>query len=119
MSLDLRPDVTVRAHGEGTVHAAPPDDVDQHCINTIRTFAMDAVQQANSGHPGTPMALAALAYVLWTRYPKHNPGDPAWPERDRFVLSGEAPRSVERASRPSRAARTSWAEERAVGRRPT
>ena len=86
--LDLRPDVTVRAHGKGTVHAHPPGDLDQLCINTIRTLAMDAVQQANSGHPGTPMGLAALAYVLWTRYLRHNPSDPAWPDRDRFVLSG-------------------------------
>ena len=87
-SLDLRPDVTVRAHGEGKVHAHPPGDLDQLCINTIRTLAMDAVQQANSGHPGTPMGLAALAYVLWTRYLKHNPSDPSWSDRDRFVLSG-------------------------------
>jgi len=85
--LDLRPDVTVHAHGEGIVHAHPPGDLDQLCINTIRTLAMDAVQQANSGHPGTPMGLAPLAYVLWTRYLKHNPQDPSWPDRDRFVLS--------------------------------
>ena len=85
--LDLRPDVTVHAHGEGIVHAHPPGDLDQLCINTIRTLAMDAVQQANSGHPGTPMGLAPLAYVLWTRYLKHNPQDPSWPNRDRFVLS--------------------------------
>ncbi len=85
--LELRPDVTVHAHGEGIVHAHPPDDLDQLCINTIRTLAMDAVQQANSGHPGTPMGLAPLAYVLWTRYLKHDPRDPSWPNRDRFVLS--------------------------------
>ncbi|MEE8347677.1 MAG: transketolase [Dehalococcoidia bacterium] len=85
--VDLRPDVTVHAHGEGIVHAHPADDLDQLCINTIRTLAMDAVQQANSGHPGTPMGLAPLAYVLWTRYLKHNPRDPSWPDRDRFVLS--------------------------------
>ena len=85
--LDLRPDVTVRAHGEGKVRAHPPGDLDQLCINTIRTLAMDAVQQANSGHPGTPMGLAPLAYLLWTRYLRHNPNDPAWPNRDRFVLS--------------------------------
>ena len=86
-SLDLRPDLTVHAHGDGRVHAHPPGDLAQLCINTIRTLAMDAVQQANSGHPGTPMGLAALAYVLWTRYLRHNPSDPAWPNRDRFVLS--------------------------------
>ena len=57
------------------------------CINTIRTLAMDAVQKANSGHPGTPMALAPLAYVLWDRYLKHNPHNPHWPGRDRFILS--------------------------------
>ena len=61
--------------------------LDQLCINTIRTLAMDAVQKANSGHPGTPMALAPLAYVLWTRHLRHNPQDPKWPNRDRFVLS--------------------------------
>jgi transketolase len=71
----------------------PTDDskratrLDELCINTIRTLAMDAVQQANSGHPGTPMALAPLAYVLWDRYLRHNPHNPAWPNRDRFVLS--------------------------------
>jgi transketolase len=57
------------------------------CINTIRTLAMDAVQKANSGHPGTPMALAPLAFVLWDRYLKHNPHNPHWPGRDRFILS--------------------------------
>ena len=61
--------------------------LDELCINTIRTLAMDAVQQANSGHPGTPMALAPLGYVLWTRFLRHNPGNPAWFNRDRFVLS--------------------------------
>ena len=57
------------------------------CINTIRTLAMDAVQKANSGHPGTPMALAPLAFVLWDRCLKHNPRNPHWPGRDRFILS--------------------------------
>ena len=85
--VGLRPDVMVHAHGDGTVHKHPAGDLDQLCINTIRTLAMDAVQQANSGHPGTPMGLASLAYVLWTRYLKHNPRDPSWPNRDRFVLS--------------------------------
>ncbi|HEV2113482.1 MAG TPA: transketolase, partial [Terriglobales bacterium] len=61
--------------------------LDQLCINTIRTLSMDAVQKANSGHPGTPMALAPLAYVLWERYLRHNPRNPDWPNRDRFVLS--------------------------------
>ena len=63
----------------GTLH--------HRAINTIRTLAMDAVQAANSGHPGAPMGAAPLAYALWTRFLRHNPADPAWPDRDRFVLS--------------------------------
>ncbi len=62
-------------------------DIDRLCANTIRGLAMDAVQQANSGHPGMPMGMADAAYVLWTQFLKHNPADPAWPDRDRFVLS--------------------------------
>lgn len=62
-------------------------DLDLLCINTIRTLAMDAVQKANSGHPGTPMALAPLAYVLWGRFLRYNPRNPQWFNRDRFVLS--------------------------------
>jgi transketolase len=65
----------------------PERQLDLLCINTIRTLSMDAVQKANSGHPGTPMALAPLAYVLWERFLHHNPHDPDWPNRDRFVLS--------------------------------
>jgi transketolase len=61
--------------------------LDQLCINTIRMLAVDAVEQAKSGHPGMPMGTAALAYVLWTRFLKHNPANPKWPGRDRFVLS--------------------------------
>jgi transketolase len=61
--------------------------LDALCVNTIRTLAMDAVQQANSGHPGTPMALAPLAYLLYTRTMRHAPEEPTWPDRDRFVLS--------------------------------
>jgi len=61
--------------------------LDELCVNTIRTLSMDAVQKANSGHPGTPMALAPLAYVLYTRVMKHAPSRPDWPDRDRFVLS--------------------------------
>ncbi|MEE9286128.1 MAG: 1-deoxy-D-xylulose-5-phosphate synthase N-terminal domain-containing protein, partial [Dehalococcoidia bacterium] len=87
VDAELRPDVTVRAHGQGAAHARLSDDLDQLCINTIRTLAMDAVQQANSGHPGAPMGLAPLAYVLWTRHLKHHPRDPSWIDRDRFVLS--------------------------------
>lgn len=62
--------------------------IDGLCVNTIRTLAMDAVQAANSGHPGAPMGLAAAAYVLWTWVLKHNPKNPLWVDRDRFVLSG-------------------------------
>ena len=61
--------------------------IDTRCINTIRTLAMDAVQQANSGHPGTPMAMAPVAYALWQRVLRFDPQDPIWPNRDRFVLS--------------------------------
>lgn len=61
--------------------------LDQLCINTIRILSIDGVQKANSGHPGLPMGAAAMAYVLWTRRLKHNPHDPLWPDRDRFVLS--------------------------------
>jgi transketolase len=61
--------------------------LDKLCINTIRTLAMDAVQQANSGHPGTPMAMAPVAYTLWQNFLRFDPDDPTWPNRDRFVLS--------------------------------
>ncbi|MFQ5606020.1 MAG: transketolase [bacterium] len=63
------------------------NELDQLCINTIRTLAIDAIQKANSGHPGAPMALAPAAYVLWTQVLKHNPRNPKWFDRDRFVLS--------------------------------
>jgi transketolase len=62
-------------------------NIDQLSINTIRTLAMDAVQQANSGHPGTPMAMAPVAYCLWQQFLRFDPDDPIWPNRDRFVLS--------------------------------
>src|ERR1041384_8540774 len=62
-------------------------DVDLLSINTIRTLAIDAVQQANSGHPGAPMGLAPVVYELWQRYLRYDPGDPLWANRDRFVLS--------------------------------
>ncbi len=61
--------------------------LDSLCINTIRTLSMDAVQKANSGHPGTPMALAPMAYCLWREFLRYDPEDPIWPNRDRFVLS--------------------------------
>jgi transketolase len=62
-------------------------DIDQLCINTIRTLSIDAIQKANSGHPGTPMALAPVAYTLWQRFLRFDPEEPIWPNRDRFVLS--------------------------------
>src|ERR1051326_6675686 len=68
-------------------HLKNAANLDQLCINTIRTLAMDAVQQANSGHPGTPMALAPVAYTLWQKFLRFDPADPIWPNRDRFVLS--------------------------------
>ena len=62
-------------------------ELDRLCIDAVRVLSMDAVQKANSGHPGTPMALAPLGYLLWTQHLRHNPADPAWADRDRFVLS--------------------------------
>ncbi|HKC51225.1 MAG TPA: transketolase [Myxococcota bacterium] len=64
-----------------------PDSLDQLCVDTIRFLSVDAVQKANSGHPGMPLGAAPMAYVLWSRLLKHNPRNPAWPDRDRFVLS--------------------------------
>jgi transketolase len=64
------------------------DELDTLCANVIRGLAMDAVQQADSGHPGMPMGMASVAHVLWTRFLRHNPVNPKWPNRDRFVLSG-------------------------------
>jgi len=67
--------------------AQSQQSLDRLCIDTIRTLSMDAVQQAESGHPGTPMALAPVVYTLWQRFLRYDPQDPAWPNRDRFVLS--------------------------------
>ena len=72
---------------ESSAVATASSSLDELCINTIRTLAMDGVQKADSGHPGTPMALAPIAYLLFTRHMRHNPADPHWPDRDRFVLS--------------------------------
>src|SRR2546425_1361144 len=69
------------------VHPLTDAELDQVAINTIRTLSIDAVQQAKSGHPGTPMALAPLVYTLWNRVMRFDPQDPIWPNRDRFVLS--------------------------------
>ena len=63
------------------------ESLEQTAINTIRTLAMDAVEAAKSGHPGTPMALAPVAYQLWTRHLRYDPTAPLWPNRDRYVLS--------------------------------
>jgi transketolase len=63
------------------------DDLDRLAVTTMRILAADAVQQANSGHPGLPMGAADMAYVLWTRFLKHHPANPVWPDRDRFILS--------------------------------
>src|SRR5690606_40328647 len=78
------------APAQTAMSAAPkdvPNDLVWRSINTIRALSMGAVEAAKSGHPGTPMALAPAAYVLWHRFLRHNPHDPAWDDRDRFVLS--------------------------------
>ena len=71
----------------GLTVASEKSPLEKLAINTIRTLAMDAVQAANSGHPGTPMAMAPVGYVLWQRFLRFDPDDPIWPNRDRFVLS--------------------------------
>lgn len=68
-------------------HTSTSAELEQLAINAVRVLSMDAVQKADSGHPGTPMALAPLAYALWTRHMRYDPRDPGWPDRDRFVLS--------------------------------
>ncbi len=75
------------AHRPSMLSPIDPSELDRLVINTIKTLAIDAVQKANSGHPGTPMGLAEYGYVLWTRFLKHDPERPDWPDRDRFVLS--------------------------------
>jgi transketolase len=77
----------VMSTARGIVENSTPAQPDQLCVNTIRTLSMDAVQQANSGHPGTPMALAPLVYTIWNRVLRFDPENPIWPNRDRFVLS--------------------------------
>ena len=79
--------LTVTHVAENTKDIKNAGDIDQLTINTIRTLSMDAVQAANSGHPGTPMALAPVAYCLWQRFLRYDPEDPIWPNRDRFILS--------------------------------
>ena len=77
----------LREHAVLLTSAAMCNPLDQLCIDTIRFLSVDAVQQANSGHPGMPLGAAPMAYVLWTRLLKCNPANPDWPDRDRFVLS--------------------------------
>jgi transketolase len=81
MSTSIQPQAKQASSGSAG------DAIDQLCINTIRTLSMDAVQQANSGHPGTPMAMAPVVYTLWQQFLRFDPDDPIWPNRDRFVLS--------------------------------
>ena len=70
------------------MHAPHPfSEVDQRSVDTLRFLSIDAVQKANSGHPGLPLDAAPMAYVLWTRFLKHHPANPQWFDRDRFVLS--------------------------------
>src|SRR5665213_3454129 len=70
-----------------TVTTLTPAQLDQLAINTLRFLSVDAVQKADSGHPGLPLGAAPMAYTLWTRFLRHNPVNPNWPNRDRFVLS--------------------------------
>lgn len=76
-----------RLNQPADVHASESARLDQLCINTLRTLSIDAVQKAKSGHPGTPMGAAPIAYCLWQRFMRYDPADPDWPDRDRFVLS--------------------------------
>jgi transketolase len=80
-------DTAAAPRSETSSSSASGQSLEQLCINAIRVLSMDAVQKADSGHPGTPMALAPLAYVLWTQHLRYNPADPNWLNRDRFVLS--------------------------------
>jgi hypothetical protein len=68
-----------------------PIELDQLCMNTIRMLAADGVEKAKSGHPGMPMGAALMAYVLWSRFLRHNPKNPQWPNRERFMLSAGHP----------------------------
>src|SRR5512144_310621 len=77
----------LRDDSEAELMSTADAGIEQLSINTIRTLAIDTVQKANSGHPGLPLGAAPMAYVLWQRHLKHNPRDPHWPDRDRFVLS--------------------------------
>jgi transketolase len=85
--VNQQSNAAVEARRGPETSATPQSQLDLLSINTIRTLSMDAVQKANSGHPGTPMALAPVAYVLWERFLRHSPRNPDWPNRDRFILS--------------------------------
>ena len=87
ISAEDKKQATAVAPQHGVGSQTPEQQLATLCINTIRTLSMDAVQKANSGHPGTPMALAPLAYTLWDRYLRYSPRNPHWPGRDRFILS--------------------------------
>ena len=91
--------MTVGTHPDVDLDTQP---IDQLTVNTIRTLAMDAVQAANSGHPGTPMALAPVGYTLWTRYLRFDPELPVWANRDRFVLSAGHASTLLRVAAPGR-----------------
>ena len=82
---DVRPDVGIRKR---TSSGSAPTGIDADCINAIRFLAIDSIQKANSGHPGTPMGLAPLAWTLWSRQMKYDPRSPGWMDRDRFIMSG-------------------------------
>jgi transketolase len=88
MGSEARSHARSQAASREDAHPTAGDrDLDKRCIDTIRTLAIDAVEKANSGHAGTPMALAPVAYTLWQRFLRYDPSDPLWPNRDRFVLS--------------------------------
>jgi transketolase len=75
------------ARGDGAAIRNTATSLDELSVNALRFLCVDAVQKANSGHPGLPLGAAAMAYVLWTRFLKHDPANPGWFDRDRFVLS--------------------------------
>src|SRR6516162_7479680 len=82
-----KPNGSLRKAGQVMSMTAPRLDLDELCVTTMRTLAIDAIQQANSGHPGTPMGMSPTVYCLWQRLLRFDPADPIWMNRDRFVLS--------------------------------
>jgi transketolase len=87
LSWNLKPETEKTMSARMKEHTEATPELDQLCINTIRALALDAVQKANSGHPGLPLGAAPMAYVLWTRFMRYNPKNPKWENRDRFLLS--------------------------------